>query len=371
MTAAPPAYTPTTWVNGQPPAINADNLNKIEQQLKAITDWCRGDLEPSADNTYYLGTASNRWAEIHGLKVLAEKLYISHSKDTTGSFIEYSIGTPSANRDLFCVGDPTQTPKYVIYWQRTSTPQDYLSLGTSWCPVIIGGNVRPDANNARELGSDIYRWQTIYARNIDIDSDGTNPYFLAAPLDDSDRSIFIGVRRYTGSGGETRYIQAFHGLAFRPFEDNVWTLGDASRRWANVYTYNVELPNGGLFYNEGQYQLKLYNEGANLHGHISRWDNRLEIEAEDKITFSIGGFGGDRIWIYGDRLQPNADNAFDLGRPAYRFSEGHFMKVKHYADCVIPSAAPGSPEVGSMYLDDTNDRLYVYTSDGWKSVALT
>lgn len=27
------SYTPTTWVNGQPPALNAENLNKIEQGI--------------------------------------------------------------------------------------------------------------------------------------------------------------------------------------------------------------------------------------------------------------------------------------------------------------------------------------------------
>ena len=42
------AYTKTTWNNNQPPAIDADNLNKIEQGIydahDEITD-LKGDLD--------------------------------------------------------------------------------------------------------------------------------------------------------------------------------------------------------------------------------------------------------------------------------------------------------------------------------------
>ena len=36
------AYTPTQWVNGQPPALNAENLNHIEQGIKTAADISEG-----------------------------------------------------------------------------------------------------------------------------------------------------------------------------------------------------------------------------------------------------------------------------------------------------------------------------------------
>jgi len=60
------AYQKTKWVNGQPPAINADNLNKIEDELEAL------DKKPVllAANEDVMTTTSSAWTGLKGFTLL-------------------------------------------------------------------------------------------------------------------------------------------------------------------------------------------------------------------------------------------------------------------------------------------------------------
>lgn len=46
-------YTKTTWVNGQPPALNATNLNHIEDGIEAAMALAEGIPNPGSDGDDY------------------------------------------------------------------------------------------------------------------------------------------------------------------------------------------------------------------------------------------------------------------------------------------------------------------------------
>jgi len=70
--------------------------------------------------------------------------------------------------------------------------------------------------------------------------------------------------------------------------------------------------------------------------------------------YKDGGFEGEAAFSYND-----STNVLTVGT------------IDFTTDCQLPTSAPGSPVVGSMYIDDSTDRLYVYVTGGWKYVALT
>lgn len=118
------AYTKTQWVNNQAPAIDADNLNKIEQGIydahEEITD-VKGDIPQNvSDLTNDLGfqTASQVATAVTEAKVLQVDIAsfsslpqtVTNSAITSNMVVVNSVlGTPSAQTGEWTVTTGTGT----------------------------------------------------------------------------------------------------------------------------------------------------------------------------------------------------------------------------------------------------------------------
>ena len=112
------------------------------------------------------------------------------------------------------------------------------------------GDIIPDSDNTRSLGSASARWANVYAANVRpteiIFPDAEDvQYFIKT--EDGNASIAleggttpslimsVGALVYLEMGGNIIYM----GRDVFPKADNTYDLGTSTRRWANVYAVNV------------------------------------------------------------------------------------------------------------------------------------
>lgn len=100
------AYAKTTWVNGQAPALDAEHLNKIENELEAL-DQRKG----SATYTATIGTA---WVEDENTGVKTQSVAIAgvtaqstamvdHVYTGSGTSDDYAAFVEAENQYLNCI----------------------------------------------------------------------------------------------------------------------------------------------------------------------------------------------------------------------------------------------------------------------------
>ena len=100
------AYEKTTWVNGQAPALDAEHLNKIENELETL-----GQRKGSATYTATIGTA---WVEDENTGVKIQTVSIAgvtaqntanadHAYTGTGTAEDYAAFVEAENQFLDCI----------------------------------------------------------------------------------------------------------------------------------------------------------------------------------------------------------------------------------------------------------------------------
>ena len=200
-----PVYSKTTWVDGTAPAINASNLNKIEQgiadalrldgsttmsaQLVTIAgtaatpaiaptgDSNTGIFFPAAD-TIAFGEGGTEVMRINssgnvgiGTTSPSAELHVKHSgeiqrletttvRGSGGNYLTFY--DPSGGKGA--VGYTTASDQFRII----NTMNELIALYTNDSARLIieaAGTTRPALNNTYELGSSSFRWSTIYAQN--------------------------------------------------------------------------------------------------------------------------------------------------------------------------------------------------------------
>ena len=107
------AYTKTTWVNNSQPYINADNLNKIENQLESNTS----NIET---NTANIQTNTNKIAQLSG------QILWTNSSPTSNISTSTNMSLNSSDYDILEI-------VYLLYNNNTY----YNSVKT-----LKGGNAR-------------------------------------------------------------------------------------------------------------------------------------------------------------------------------------------------------------------------------------
>ena len=294
------------------------------------------------------------------------------------------------------------------------TAPDHLHItyynGSSWVQAIdiepegrigIKRDVHPISDATYDLGNESYRFaRGFFSDRVIIGTMQTGSYRGAKIENNGNIELWRGDDGVPFIDFKTDYSTDYdcriqktidHGLCFKVGGSGNIVTGMQIDAAGNVSCYYrtfmgefldspsqlyIRRPRNGSGYAVGlDFQLRNSADNwtvyAAIRGRIVNATDGSETGALDFYTRKNGSFA--IRWFIDEcgHFVPKVDNTYDIGATSLRIAEGHFMKVKHYSDCVIPSAAPGSPEVGSMYLDDTNDRLYVYTSDGWKYVALT
>ena len=100
------AYEKTTWVNGQAPALDAEHLNKIENELEA--------LDQRKGSTTYTATIGTTWVEDENTGVKTQSVAIAgvtaqsiamvdHVYTGSGTSDDYAAFVEAENQYLNCI----------------------------------------------------------------------------------------------------------------------------------------------------------------------------------------------------------------------------------------------------------------------------
>ena len=100
------AYAKTTWVNGQAPALDAEHLNKIENELEA--------LDQRKGSTTYTATIGTTWVEDENTGVKTQSVAIAgvtaqstamvdHVYTGSGTSDDYAAFVEAENQYLNCI----------------------------------------------------------------------------------------------------------------------------------------------------------------------------------------------------------------------------------------------------------------------------
>lgn len=100
------AYVKTTWVNGQAPALDAEHLNKIENELEA--------LDQRKGSTTYTATIGTTWVEDENTGVKTQSVAIpgvlashtatvDHAYTGSGTSDDYAAFVEAENQYLNCI----------------------------------------------------------------------------------------------------------------------------------------------------------------------------------------------------------------------------------------------------------------------------
>ena len=100
------AYAKTTWVNGQAPALDAEHMNKIENELEA--------LDQRKGSTTYTATIGTTWVEDETTGVKTQTVAIAgvtaqntanadHAYTGTGTAEDYAAFVEAENQFLDCI----------------------------------------------------------------------------------------------------------------------------------------------------------------------------------------------------------------------------------------------------------------------------
>ena len=100
------AYAKTTWVNGQAPALDAEHMNKIENELEA--------LDQRKGSTTYTATIGTTWVEDETTGVKTQSVAIAgvtaqntanadHAYTGTGTAEDYAAFVEAENQFLDCI----------------------------------------------------------------------------------------------------------------------------------------------------------------------------------------------------------------------------------------------------------------------------
>ena len=103
------AYEKTVWVNGQAPALNAEHLNKIEDELEAL------DQRPiGGGGATYTATIGTSWVEDSNTGVKTQNVAIpgvlashtatvDHAYTGSGTSDDYAAFVEAENQYLTCI----------------------------------------------------------------------------------------------------------------------------------------------------------------------------------------------------------------------------------------------------------------------------
>ena len=126
--------------------------------------------------------------------------------DLSGGGLAYTLGSAVTGSSLTSVGNLT-------------------ALG-------MAGNILPTTDGTRDLGSSSARWSNVYAQNYRFNANGNITYNTVA-----------NSMEFEVNGGQVAEFSS--GGAFVPNADNTRNLGAPARRWANIYSADLQLSNEG------------------------------------------------------------------------------------------------------------------------------
>jgi len=182
---------------------------------------------PSADITYNLGSATNRFLNLYAQTVFTNTINTGvGSLSITGNLLPstdntLTLGLASQRYTAAHITTVNATTVNTGTVQAPASTNLTLTTTTGTNNVILGRHLLPDTDNTRDIGSNSLRFANVYAANVNATSYNANTIssvsgnlLLTAPL----TSDTVTTNR-----------------AFTPTVNNTQNLGTSSLKWANVY----------------------------------------------------------------------------------------------------------------------------------------
>ena len=162
-----------------------------------------------------------------------------------GGGTAFTLGSAVLNSSLTSVGTLTglavqnSTAPNVLF-KTTSTQATNTNKAltinnndqTSGLDISYRGEILPKADGDVNLGGASNRWSNVYAQNFRFSANGNITYNTTA-----------NTMEFEVNGGQVAEFSS--GGAFVPNADNTRNLGAQSRRWANIYSADLQLSNEG------------------------------------------------------------------------------------------------------------------------------
>ncbi|MEM5879855.1 MAG: hypothetical protein QXQ16_00990 [Candidatus Aenigmatarchaeota archaeon] len=132
------------------------------------------NLTPSSDNTYDLGSSTNRWKNVFAVTVNANQICIG--ADCRSSWPAGNItGSGSPGQVAFWTGTSSIGGDSNLSWDNTNkrlgigttSPAERLDVAGN---IRVAGNIYPSSNNVYSIGTSSNMWANIYATQICFNS---------------------------------------------------------------------------------------------------------------------------------------------------------------------------------------------------------
>ena len=338
-------------------------------------------LIPSADNSYDLGSSSNRWKDLY-VATYAKIRDFEVLNYGSVSYIKHNYALYSA------VDDNWARMLYNVYWDGSAwnlIDSDYVGLqlivgsrvsgyylrlmkydGSSWSGVLDVnsdktvtpyGSIIPSADNSIDLGSSSYRWKDLYAINIYTNyiesgllSSGAT-FLLLQPVDaDSSNTlinspvIMMRGKYWDGSASQSLDAKIYHSIVdTSPTSKLIFEFAGKT-----IYTFSYE---ESLGYNE----MMLYY-GTN-YGEIRIGNSDLSFDTNTRLSFYVNSglkFRIDSSYIYANQdLIPYLSNTYNLGSSSNKWCNFYVSYTEITRDFAEPVPFY-IPETG-LLLKNTHD----------------
>lgn len=183
--------------------------------------------------------------------------------------------------------------------------------------VLRTNEIFPDRHKEFDLGKAGNRWETIYAKTLDVeDSHDIVPEFT----DTHD----LGIENKRWRNGYFSLIDSINFRNANPLINNTYTLGTTNRKWLNAHIRDAYLDNISTF--------RPLEAGSTIGTSTTRWSTAFinvldtsfskDLIPQDNLTYNLGSSA--RRWsnIYvnvirgttnTETLQPRVNGAYDLG----------------------------------------------------------
>jgi len=267
-----------------------------------------GDLTPSTDNAYDLGSATLEWRNLR----IDGTAYIDTAEIDTAT-----IGTLSATVDLTSAGHvlPSADDTY-----------DLGAVGSEWRNAYIDGTLFADlidataftalvplADDTYDLGSAVAEWKDLYIDGIaQVDYLDVDIRVNSALIPGGGYDLGTNAERWDDIYGSTVVATDLNVeddvlSDLIPDADDTYDLGSATSRWQDGYFDGVVDTD----------RLVVNNDPAELHGGIDLMTNGIRIDLDtdndtsirasidDEINFEVGGT--DRISLNTTMLEPSGN----------------------------------------------------------------
>ncbi len=305
-----------------------------------------GNVGPSSTASYDLGSSSYRWRDIFS----SRNVYAS---GTVQGATMRSYGTLRAD--------------------GAATFNGTITLGDATADTItttgyFGSNLIPSVNTTYTLGTSALRWKNLYATNVSSTNINASGYVSANTLTSNSANLgnatttnlynsgvvsttqlyvngvaITGIesqtlQNVTDLGATTNHWLQFAGATstnhFLPGTNNLYNLGSAAYRWANLFAVNGNLTNvttTNLFASGYVSTTNLYVNGTQITGATPTLQ---QVTNAGYITNDAIGFAGASST---GNVLPTTNNTYDLGSSSYRWRD-IFSSRNIYASGTVQSA---------------------------------